>query len=145
MIILPPKSVVGNNVTTKASHVTHDVCRIFGSLWKTKKVPGVVIASEKRTPDGSTRNATFITVEWTLPGRVVLKELNGRLVEYVPPIVEVPAFEVAVLLRLMQPLMLSPKLFHHQILLFLTLSLFPKQSIHLLLHIPLQLYLLHKK
>ena len=96
MIILPPKSVVGNNVTTKASHVTHDACRIFGSLWKTKKVPGVVIASEKRTPDGSTRNATFITIEWTLPGRVVLKELNGRLVEYVPPSIEVPAFEVAV-------------------------------------------------
>ena len=96
MTFLPPKSVVGNNVTTKASHVTHNACRIFGSLWKTKKVPGIVISLEKRIPDGSSRNVTFITVEWTLPGRVVLKELNGRLVEFVPPSVEVPSVEVAV-------------------------------------------------
>ena len=44
-----------------------------------------MIASDKRIPDGSTRNATYITAEWTLPGRVVVKELNGRLVEYMPP------------------------------------------------------------
>ena len=30
------------------------------------------------------RNGTFITCEWTLPGRVITKELNRRLVEYVP-------------------------------------------------------------
>ena len=89
MVVVPPKTVVGNNVTTKASNVTHDACRIFGSLWKTKKIPGKVIASDKRIPDGSTRNATYITAEWTLPGRVVVKELNGRLVEYMPPSDEV--------------------------------------------------------
>ena len=43
-----------------------------------------MIASEKRIPDGGSRNATFITAEWSLPGRILVKELNGRLVEYVP-------------------------------------------------------------
>jgi len=89
MVVFPPKILVENNVTTKASYITHDACRIFGSLWKTKKIPGKVIASEKRIPAGSTRNATFITVELTLPGRIVLKELNRRLVEYTPPSYEV--------------------------------------------------------
>ena len=51
-----------------------------------KKVNGVVSACDIRFPEGSTRNATFITVEWVLTGHVVLKELNGRLIEYMPGI-----------------------------------------------------------
>jgi len=96
MVVVPPKTVVGNKVKTKASYVTHDACRIFGSLWKSKKISGKVIASDKRIPHGSTRNATFITTEWTLPGRVVVKELNGRLVEYMPPSDEDDAIVAAV-------------------------------------------------
>ena len=42
-----------------------------------------MIASEKPVPDGGTRNATFITVEWSLPGCVVIRELNGRVVQYI--------------------------------------------------------------
>ena len=80
----PPKTILGNTVSAKASHVTNDAARIYGSLWKTKKVNGVVIACDKRIPNGSTRNATFITVEWDLPGRVVVRELNGRVIDYVP-------------------------------------------------------------
>ena len=55
--------IVGNTVSTKASHVTNDAARVYGSLWKTKKVNGVVIACHRRISEGSTRNATFITVE----------------------------------------------------------------------------------
>ena len=84
MPIVPPKTIIGNNVSAKASQITNDAARIYGSLWKVKRINGVVIASEKRIPDGGTRNATFITAEWSLPGRILIKELNGRLVEYVP-------------------------------------------------------------
>ena len=45
-----------------------------------------MIACDRRIPEGGTRNATFITVEWVLPGRVVVKELNGRVIECVPGI-----------------------------------------------------------
>ena len=79
-----PKTIVGNTVSTKASHVTNDAAHIYGSLWKTKKVNGVVIACDRRIPKGSTRNATFITLEWVLPGHVVVKYLKGRVIEYVP-------------------------------------------------------------
>ena len=68
-----PKTIVGNTVSTKASRVTNDAARIYGSLCKTKKVNGVVIACDRQIPEGGTRNATFITVEWVLPGRVVVK------------------------------------------------------------------------
>ena len=81
-----PKTIVGNTVSTNSSHVTNDAAHIHGSLCKTKKVNGVVIACDRRIPEGSTRNATFITVEWVFPGRVVVKELNGRVFEYVPGI-----------------------------------------------------------
>ena len=84
-----PKTIVGNTVSTKASHVTNDAARIYGSLWKTKKVNGVVIVCDRRIPEVSTHNATFITIEWVLPGHVVVKELNGRVVEYVLGIEEV--------------------------------------------------------
>ena len=47
---------------------------------KTKKVNGVVIACDRKIPEGGTRNATFIIVEWVLPGRVVVKESNGRVI-----------------------------------------------------------------
>ena len=81
-----PKTIVGNTVSTKASHITNDAARIYGLLWKTNNVNGVVIACDRRIPEGGTHNATFITVEWVLPGRVVVKELNGRVIEYVPGI-----------------------------------------------------------
>ena len=81
-----PKTIAGNTVSKKASHITNDATRIYGPLWKTKKVNGVVIACDIRIPEVGTRNATFITVEWVLPGRVVLKEFNGRVVECVPGI-----------------------------------------------------------
>ena len=68
-----PKTIMGKTVSTKASHTTNDAARIYGSLWKTKKVNGVVIACDIRIPKVGTRNATFITVEWVLPGRVVVK------------------------------------------------------------------------
>ena len=74
-----PKMILGNTISTKASHVTNDAARIYGSFWKTKKLNGVVITCDRRIPKGSTRNATFITVEWVLPGRVVVKELNVRV------------------------------------------------------------------
>ena len=85
-----------NTVSTKASHIINDAARIYGSLWKTKKVNDVVIACDKSIPEVGTHNATFITVEWDLPGRVVVKELNGRVIEYVPGI---EAFAVAVTVR----------------------------------------------
>ena len=91
-----PKTIVGNTVSTKASHVTNDAARIYGLLWKNNKVNGVVIACDRRIIEGSTRNATFITVEWVLTGHVVLKELNGRVIEYVPGI---EAVVVAVTVR----------------------------------------------
>ena len=81
-----PKTIVGNTVSTKASRITNDAAGIYGSLWKTKKINGVVIACGRRIPEGGTRNATFITVEWVLPGRVVVKEFNGRVIECVPGI-----------------------------------------------------------
>ena len=71
-----PKTIVGNNVSTKAYSITNDATLIYGSLWKTNKVNGVVIACDRRIPYGGTHNATFITVEWFLPGRVVVKEFN---------------------------------------------------------------------
>ena len=71
-------------MSANAFHVTNDAARIYGSLWKTKKINGVIIACDKRVPVGSTRSATFVTVEWSLPGRVELKELSSRLVTYVP-------------------------------------------------------------
>ena len=84
MPVVPPKTIVGNGVSAKASQITNDAARIYGSLWKVKRINGIVIASEKRILDGGTRNATFITAEWSLPGRILIKELNGRLIEYVP-------------------------------------------------------------
>ena len=83
MPVAVPKTIIGNTICAKASHITNDAARIYGSLWKSKKVNGVVIASEKIIPDGSARIATFVTAEWSLPGRVLVKELNGRLVQYV--------------------------------------------------------------
>ena len=73
-----PKTIIGNRICAKASHITHIVALIYGSLWKMKKVNGGIIASKKRVPEGSTRNATFVTAEWSLPGRIVVKELNSR-------------------------------------------------------------------
>ena len=55
MPIVPPKTIIGNNVSAKASQITNDAARIYGSLWKVKRINGVVIASEKRIPDGGTR------------------------------------------------------------------------------------------
>ena len=91
-----PKTILGDTVSTKKYHITNDAARIYGSLWKMKKVNGVVIACERQIPEGGTRNATFINVEWVLPGRVVVKELNGRVIQYVPAI---EAFAVAVPVR----------------------------------------------
>ena len=54
-----PKTIVGNTVSTKASHITNDAARIYGSLWKMKKVTGVVIACDRRIPEGGTRNDTL--------------------------------------------------------------------------------------
>ena len=59
MPVAPPKTIVGNTVTAKASHITNDAALIYGSLWKSKKIKGVVIACTRRIPDGSTRNATL--------------------------------------------------------------------------------------
>ena len=81
-----PKTIVDNTLSTKASHVTNDSAHIYGFIWKTNKVNSVVIACDKRIPKGSKRIATFISVEWVLPGRVVVKELNGRVIDYVPSI-----------------------------------------------------------
>ena len=58
-----PKTIVGNTLSMEASHITNDADPIYGSLWKTKNVNGVVIACDRRIPEGGTRNATFITVE----------------------------------------------------------------------------------
>ena len=77
MPVVPPKIIVGKNVLAKSSHVTNDAACIYELLWKSKKLNGVVIASEKRVPDGGTHNVTFITVEWSLLGRIIMKELNG--------------------------------------------------------------------
>ena len=68
MPAVPPKTVVGNTVSAKTSHSTNDADHIYGPLWKLKLIKGVVIAFDKRVPEGSTRNATFITVEWSIPG-----------------------------------------------------------------------------
>ena len=68
-----PKTIVKNNVSTKASHITNDAACIYISLRKIKKVNGVVIACYRRIPEGGTRNSTFITVEWVLPVLVVVK------------------------------------------------------------------------
>lgn len=35
---------------------------------------------------GATQNMTFITGEWEIPGRIVAKDLNGRLFQFVPPV-----------------------------------------------------------
>ena len=61
-----------------------------------KKVNGVVSACDIRIPEGSTRNATFITIEWVLPRGVVVKDLNGIVSEYVPGI-EVVAVAVPII------------------------------------------------
>ena len=45
-----------------------------------------MITCDRRIPKGSTRNATFITMGCVLPGRVVVKEFNGSVIEYVPGI-----------------------------------------------------------
>ena len=74
-----PKTIVGNTVSKKASHINNDAARIYISFWKMKKINGVVIACDRRIPKGGTRNVTFITVEWVLSGRAVTKELNGRV------------------------------------------------------------------
>ena len=79
-----PKIIIENRIYAKASHITNIAALIYGSLWKAKKVNGVIITCEKKVPEGSTRNATFVTAEWSLPGRIVVKELNSRLVQYIP-------------------------------------------------------------
>ena len=76
---------MGRKVTTNASYLTHDALRIFGSVWKSKKVLGKVIRLDKRKPIRSTRNVTFITCDWTFPRCVITKELNRRLIKYIPP------------------------------------------------------------
>ena len=81
-----PKTIVGDTVSTKDSHIIKDAAHIYGSLWETKKVNGKVIACDRSIPEGGTRNATFITVDLFLPGRVVVRELNGRVIECVPGI-----------------------------------------------------------
>ena len=68
-----PKTTIGIGVAAKASHITNDAARIYESLWKSEKIKGVVIAAKNCVPDGGTRNATIITVEWSLPGRIVVK------------------------------------------------------------------------
>ena len=78
MPVTLPKTIVGNIVIAKALHITNNTAYICGSLWKSKKIKGVVIACARRIPDSSSCNATLIAVEWSLPGCVVLKELNGR-------------------------------------------------------------------
>ena len=92
-------------------------------------ISGEVIASDKRIPVDSTQNVTYTTVEWTLYRRVGVKELIGRLVEYVSP-----NDELMLLLRLTQTLMLLLILSRQYILMYLTLSLLPKQLSHLLPH-----------
>ena len=82
-------------MNAKASHITNDAARIYGSRWKTKLIKVVVISCEKRVPEGSTRNATFATVKWSLPGQVVVKELNGQLLMYVPNVEPDAVAEVA--------------------------------------------------
>ena len=84
MLVTPLKIVVGNTLSADANHVTNDAARTYGSLWKTKKVNGLITSCKKRVHVGSTRNATFVICEWNLPGRVVLKELSSRLVAHVP-------------------------------------------------------------
>ena len=54
-----PKTIVENTVSTKASHITNDAACIYGFLWKTKKVNGVVIACDRRIPKGGIRNSTL--------------------------------------------------------------------------------------
>ena len=78
-----PKTVPGNTVSTKVSFITHDAARIYGVQWRSKKIRGRVISSTKRVPAGSSRNQTFVTAEWYLPTRVVVKELSGRVVDFV--------------------------------------------------------------
>ena len=56
-----PKTIVGNTVSTKASHITNDAARIYGLLWKTNKGNGVVITCDRRIPEGGTRNFTLST------------------------------------------------------------------------------------
>ena len=80
----PPKTVPGNRVSTRASLITHDAPRIYGVQWRSKIIEGKVISSCKRIPEGQTRNQTFVTADWYLPSRVVTKELNGRVIEFVP-------------------------------------------------------------
>ena len=84
MPVVPPKIVVGNTVS-KIAHTIHDAAWIFGSVRKTKIFSGIFIASEKWITEGVNRNTTFITAEWEIPGRVITKELYGRVVQYVPP------------------------------------------------------------
>ena len=90
-ILMPtraPKKISRSMVITKVSHVTHDSSPIFGSFWKTKLVTRKVLSSDKRVPSGAARSVTFITAEWNLPGQVVIKELNGSVLAYVPPLKE---------------------------------------------------------
>ena len=96
MVAVPSKTIVRNKVMTKASNLSNDAARIFLSVWKSKKIPGKVLRLDKGKPNGSTRNATFITCKWILPGRVITKELNGRSVEYVPPGKDVVPVAVAI-------------------------------------------------
>ena len=70
MPVVPSKTIVGNNVLAKASHVTNDEVRIYGSLWKLKKLNGVVITSENEFLTAahamllsSPRNGVFLVVQ----------------------------------------------------------------------------------
>ena len=80
MAPIDPRLVIHNRVNTKASLVTKDAARIYGSQWKTKLIEGKVTKVDKRIPEGKSRSATYIEVDWELPGRVIRKELNSRVV-----------------------------------------------------------------
>ena len=75
MAPIDPRLVIHNRVNTKASLVTKDAARIYGSQWKTKLIEGKVTKVDKRIPEGKSRSATYIEVDWELPGRVIRKEL----------------------------------------------------------------------
>lgn len=72
ILVVGPKTIVGITVTAKASHITYNEIRIYGSFWKLKKIKGVVITYARRVPGSSTQKVTFITMEWSLPGRIVI-------------------------------------------------------------------------
>jgi len=75
--------VIGNAVQTRAKLVTSDAeCRrLYGSLWKTKVVSGIVRGVEKPLRNG--RRQTLVTADWNLQERV--KRVTLLLVNVKPP------------------------------------------------------------